>query len=443
MKLRLLLAVLVSFLLSSCVGQQQYHGAGEVHTSHEPNNRLHVLEIDEQGDFWNPEQLNVAIECVKQARKPPLLLTYVHGWDHNAAKNNDNLQKFTAFVESVAKNDDFSKHYDVQGLYVGWRGKSASTLPLHVLSFWNRKTTAQRIGRHPLLSGLLQMSQATRSNKRGGVQGRSVIIGHSFGARITEQIVGNAAIASAALLSDDGRKAPVPFDAVFLINQASESLRALQLKSALANWPYEKPLIVSLSSETDCENRSLWPLGLWFQRYLMLGEQLGNERSYPDGESQWSFLNRTGGHDPRQITHYLYPEGKYPMQKGFEGNATDVKVIDDFKVDSRATWCLNEYRASSVPARQYSKAYWMVRVPKELLDGHGGVGKEGIFHPKMQDAFEELVRFILPEVTAPTRLAPAPNKLPKPKFELNELKMQQFDPSNLPFGTTKTLKRSF
>src|SRR5208283_2373172 len=81
----------------------------------------------------------------------------------------------------------------IVGVYVGWRGLSATLEPFEELSFWDRKSTAEQVGHGSvieLLSGLEALR--TQSNLRYGneitnhqrMNTKLIIVGHSFGGDI-------------------------------------------------------------------------------------------------------------------------------------------------------------------------------------------------------------------------------------------------------------------
>lgn len=133
------------------------------------------------------------------------------------------------------------------------------------------------------------------------------------------------AIVTTSALSSPGHPMQMPADLIFLINQASESLTARQLKIALTNWPKDSaPAVVSLSSETDSANANIWPIGLRIPSLFGGGgkmrpyEMTIHEKPYHD--SQRTYYTKTTGQDPRQITHRICPAQPSVAEINQQGN---------------------------------------------------------------------------------------------------------------------------
>lgn len=123
------------------------------------NFKLGILEFDDLGMLRERKQL-LDIQDFLLRRpmksKPLLLVTYVHGWMHDASPRDSDLLQLKDQLNTAAKT--WWKHGEIVGVYVGWRGKTASmdgvgskslekamTL-LRLSSFYGRKKTAARIG---------------------------------------------------------------------------------------------------------------------------------------------------------------------------------------------------------------------------------------------------------------------------------------------------------
>src|SRR6185312_16699778 len=82
-----------TLILSGCAANQPYH-AGEAPSetvvtpataSTAPDiYRLAFIEFDEQGDFWDREQLRKTVQAIRFTGRPILLVTYIHGWQNNS-----------------------------------------------------------------------------------------------------------------------------------------------------------------------------------------------------------------------------------------------------------------------------------------------------------------------------------------------------------------------
>jgi hypothetical protein len=404
MKTQQTLAAAALIIATSCAPHRAYHpenGAYCPADRQEERACVNVIEFDEQGDYFASGQYKAAVKRIRGLRRP-LVVTFAHGWRHNAEPEDRDMVVFTKFIKDLQNSHS---DRDVHGIYIGWRGGSAARAvdgAAGPFTFWNRKSASQRLKRFALLNTLLAVSSAVRGQ---GEEGVNVVIGHSFGARILEEVTGNAVVSAMGLPGERGKR--LPFDAVFLINPASESLSARMLKLALQGWPHDRPIFYALSSKTDGPNKVAWPLGVGLQRAFNVfgfADQLGKTRTYPtpDGEAQWSYLSQTAGMDARQVTHFLSLDGA----SSSEGAAG--RVITSGSLAGGRRWSLVEYASKKEAAYTLnSKAYWVTRVPKEALDGHSGDrATNGIFNDDMTSIMTGLVKFAT--AGAKTRGTPKP-----------------------------------
>lgn len=233
--------VLVLIILASIVGCSRMHKQHYVPMSHEkratersewPNSetltRFSIIEFDDYGDYWDKAQVQEArLNAEDLEGRQVLLIFFIHGWRHNARANDSNLQAFGAAVRHLGANPEICRELSqatsavlmeqmpcaVHGVYISWRGESiGSSLPIDYLSFWERKSAARRVSSVPatstilmLLSQLRQHDQARWQKERqywpnyvswtSSRRSRTVLTGHSFGARFLESALAQALIA--------------------------------------------------------------------------------------------------------------------------------------------------------------------------------------------------------------------------------------------------------
>jgi hypothetical protein len=229
----------------------------------------------------------------------------------------------------------------------------------------------------------------------------------------------------------------MPADLVFLINQASESLTARQLKIALTNWPSsDPPAIVSLNSQTDQANSKIWPIGMKLATFFGLG---GKKRAYqnPPGDEQRTYYTQTTGQDSRQITHRLVPANAPVKIMG--GETGDALLKIPLKVaDHTEDWELRVAKGNDdTTFVLYSNAYWVVSLPKAILDGHSGLDEDGgIFNPAMTEVMHRLVRYSLPVGAAP-KSAPRPATAEEVQHTLSENPVRQRNRQSLQVPATE------
>jgi len=271
--------------------------------------RLAIVELDEYGDFFQsqkdrsrPEdyQLNCAkqmlLDAYKVEEKPVLLFLFVHGWRHDASPKDENLIGFKQLLGYVAKSDWGTNKFAVCGVYVGWRGASIRTwgpltAPVEYLSFWSRKSVAEKIASTPASSALFGLTDVARTATPDPKEKPSSIVlaGHSLGAGILMNSVSQAlayeyarASSLAQAAGDPTPKLHSPANLILLLNPAFESvyLRQLRISVQPKDWT-GYPWLVSLTSETDMATKYVFPLAQYF-RFS------SDARQQPYREMDWS-----------------------------------------------------------------------------------------------------------------------------------------------------------
>src|SRR5208337_4082055 len=76
------------------------------------------------------------------ASLPKLVILYIHGWQHSADKDDDNLKSFESQIRNIREANREKKN--VVGIYIGWNALGGS-FPLNYLLFWSKETIADRI----------------------------------------------------------------------------------------------------------------------------------------------------------------------------------------------------------------------------------------------------------------------------------------------------------
>jgi hypothetical protein len=220
------------------------------------NYTLFFLELDEQGRFYDRRQFESLVRHLNSLRdKPPntgancpadpsasgdaSVVTYVHGWRHNAKYGDWNVERVRRQLDAAAeleRDKDRSKYPDCErqviGVYLGWRGLSAVSGELHnkessgsvaekVLSLWELSTVADRkntahnmaVGSARELFGLLRAFQEHQNTPERRAERcrtktseaadpafcksvRLAIVGHSFGGLIVYNAVAGQIIDS-------------------------------------------------------------------------------------------------------------------------------------------------------------------------------------------------------------------------------------------------------
>ena len=246
-------------LLGGCAGNRAYHrGEGPAETVVTPPAaggqtaakdiyRLAFIEFDEQGDFWDRDQLRKAVRAVRDAGRPVLLVTYIHGWQNSAnARDAADVGQFRGLLARLTADRTVQdSNLQVFGVYLGWRGRvvhrvnplvdAATWLPKQA-SFYSRKNAATRISSStPITEAIFTLIKTARRETPG--ISRCVVIGHSFGALVLEKALSQALVGTwlyeeppvPGATRARGSRVFKPADLILLVNSAAESIYSKEL----------------------------------------------------------------------------------------------------------------------------------------------------------------------------------------------------------------------
>ena len=202
---------------------------------------LAVVEFDDQGRCYDRGQMDGVAERL-EALAPDdvatgedvILVAFVHGWQHDARSDDDNL---TAFRALLSETVDYERRHassgvaprPVLGVFVGWRGLSDFGLGDVVAdaTFWTRQAAGQRVAAGSVRELFGRMRHyRNRQQKRGG-NPLLVIVGHSFGGMIVFSALAQSLIQAAS--APVGMMTPEFADLVLLVNPAIEGARYIPI----------------------------------------------------------------------------------------------------------------------------------------------------------------------------------------------------------------------
>jgi hypothetical protein len=235
------------------------------------------VELDDQGWLWDRKQLYAVLEALAEegARRDLLMVVFVHGWKHNASVCDTNV---ACFREVLLRLDDIEKlaaqsagraPRRVAGVYVGWRGLSVTGRYLSNVSFYDRKSTAQRVGERGVTEVFLRL-QGFIQNQRALIgpeaQTRLVIVGHSFGGAVVHSAVSQLLMERSLSEAGGVVGSAEPFvDLVVLVNPAFEAARyepLFQIVTERQFYPRDqRPVLAVLTSEGDQATGRAFPAG--------------------------------------------------------------------------------------------------------------------------------------------------------------------------------------
>ena len=245
------------------------------------------VEFDDQGWMYGSEdnskrqQIDTVLDrfSAEGETNGLLVVTFVHGWKHNANGNDANVLMFhhvlkeLGLMEEVLSTKQHHPPRRVVGLYIGWHGLSADLEPFKELSFWDRKNTAEVVGHGAAIQLLSELEELrNRINRKfdGEIASHKrmttklMIIGHSFGGDIVFSAV-SPVLMERMVENDDAAGVPQSprslGDLVVLINPAFEAARFEPLERLAATKSFPPSTNCTLAVFTSTAD---WATGLAF-----------------------------------------------------------------------------------------------------------------------------------------------------------------------------------
>jgi hypothetical protein len=417
-----------AILLASCAAYGPYHG----NTSSKPLNsvrgaadgryKLAFIEFGDQGSALDTSQRTAALSVIQQAQRP-LLFVYIHGWQNNA--NSGDVCRFEHFIDTVSRYPEITgRKIDVIGVYIAWRGVDV-TLPLaKFLTFWSRKNAGGTIAaQNGCLAILSELALAARAPDKK--YHHCVLLGHSFGGLVLENTISHSILDA----SSTGSRNTSPWDMAVAFNAADSSIGSRQLMSELDYlYKYDpvrhayigrspgaeqgsvveenRPFLVILQSENDRATGQFFPIGT--ELYNLVNLRAHWDRVPVPGSngqkvSEREFYTHTPGNNKHLVNFHVVPLGEATPPAGLrakENRAFEANIREnhpdyffytsehndgrDDRFCHDANYNPNEVRPPTGKEiwRRWQFVYtgkndrvpcWIVRVPKEIIWGHGGL----------------------------------------------------------------------
>jgi hypothetical protein len=343
------LAVVALILVDGCAsyGNKPYR-LGDGASIETPEYTMRFVEADDEGWLWSPKQANDAIDTVtaSAAQVDTFVVLFVHGWHHSSRCCDDNIEGFKDTLtqlhsqllklssragSSGAPGAGRAENFRLIGIYVSWRGASLPGF-LDYVTFWGRKSAAQRTGEVDLREFLDRLNQVYRRHNQvpARTAGQTpdaapntflglVTLGHSFGGQVLLRSVSAAleqelqsVTPMPGYLRSDPSTQPQPLnrplhgfgDLVVLINPAVESAAYQRLRILSQELTYtdgQTPVMLTVSADNDVPRR--WP----FRWGRILGEWFTN-KPYNENEHERESERQALGiysQNGLQITHRL------------------------------------------------------------------------------------------------------------------------------------------
>lgn len=254
-----LAAILLGVVSAGCVGDQRYRYLPTQKCEPQPNCinlptrdpggpgwELAYAEFNDDGGAWDVLQTKAVVDLIQKAKQDnggaAVVVLYIHGWKNNANEppppTRKDVEKFKTALSAFAAIPGVSRLKagdqlpPLVGVYIAWRGLSASVEPFKTLSMWPRRTVARGVGRHALFETMETIIRSAKPNSDDPT--RVILLGHSFGARVLENAVDgvdDTSTRKGALLAwqesiaaSGGTRSPSPpVDLIGFVNAATQS----------------------------------------------------------------------------------------------------------------------------------------------------------------------------------------------------------------------------
>ncbi|HEY3399321.1 MAG TPA: hypothetical protein VGK03_01720 [Geothrix sp.] len=375
LKVGLLLALVAVFI--GC-NHKKFPTAPERFSSENGNvNHLVNIQFNDHGDLWDEGSYKGAMNLIQETRAQSptgrvVVVTYVHGWRHNAAEDDTDYGHFRNLIHHTAQAAD--RKSPVIGIYIGWRGSSFQVPVLEYLTFWSRHGAAKRVAGTRMSEVISQLMHAT---KGGSGTSRFIIIGHSFGGRVVETVLAQSMV---SVLVDNGTgpglDPKAPFDLAILLNTASEARQTFQFIEALNSIGFvgaagDDPLVLGITSRRDWATSAAFPAGRFAP--VFLSALFGGMRSDRDAQEPGSILAaRSNGESyPGQIHQSMWTAGHMWFMRSHE-------LVEDERDRNRVLIRPLRLGSDGKPAQSWNDTpYWVVHEPTgNIIQGHNDIWRD-------------------------------------------------------------------
>ena len=277
---------------------------------------LFYLEYNEKGEkFEGNRQSNIIKHAINSSEKPVYLVVYIHGWHNNADTSNKKASFDTAaFPYLLARRSYQYPEMEVIGVYMGWRGAKYKFTPTALLTPLSRARSADRIGNYGEVRD--DLVSLTNHVQKSNYSGYSLIMGHSFGARLL----------SRAFMDDLANTKSIadwPLGKQSLLVTLNPAIGADAFDGIYRDMPgvgsdIQRPLWINLTSEDDQSTFRTFP------RARFIGQDLTDK--------PYSGINDTIGHHIPYLSHWVTAQNNDTINYD-----SSIHKLDDCPIKQGAT----------------------------------------------------------------------------------------------------------
>jgi len=369
---------------------------------------LGFVEFDDQGLLFDRKQMDSVLNAIyaESVSKDLLITVFMHGWQHNAAPGDDNIDTFRKLLAHLSESekqvslDSNEPPRQVVGVYLGWRGKTITTPVFDNLSFWERRNTAQKVGEigtSEVLSRLERIKQDKDGIVDGGSRTRLAVIGNGFGGTaIYSALRQTLKSRFVQTMAPEGAQGDVTGfgNLVVLINPALEALQFASLSDMAAGratyFGSQLPVLAVLTSETDYATKMLLPLGRRLSNLFETEREvtrwnaiIKKSETLDEGAMNVTAL----GHFLPYKTHYLHATEEFPSNHHPELMESFHKTYSSWVLDYPGSQI--EFDGSVLERNNHSAGrnpFLVVQVNRDLIKDHGDISDR-----RIQEFVKELI----------------------------------------------------
>ena len=371
--------------------------AANLLTSQQQHFMVGFVELDDQGQFYEPRQADAVLQLLHdEAAKPYYVCIFVHGWHHNAQDNDFNVRRFQETLGDIQqRNPD----YQVLGIYVGWQGETLRVPWLRSLTFWDRKEVSENVGRHALLEFLLQVENTLNTTGKGN--NKLVTVGHSLGASVVFNAL-QPLFLQRLVQPADGSVRSGYGDLVVLINPAFEAIRFAALREAAQKYsssygfrPEQNPLLIVATSEGDSVTKNSFALSQKITALFAQHRSLEQPTSGGVKLSEWELDTTAIGHFAPFITHRLQAQhalstsncsasaGWLPtaVQRQQSQQAAHGQAASGagWRADSALLSTATGMEVQHLENSAAQDPYWVLQVATNVMPNHGFINQQPLW----------------------------------------------------------------
>lgn len=295
---------------------------------------IFVLQIDDMGQLYDWTEINKIIEYIETKSENICLITFVHGWNHNASpKVGGNLDSFRTSISSLQqKMIREEKNTTVIGIFIGWQGVRYSQPFQTFMTFFDRSQKSREVGSGDIKNIYMSIDNAFQKSANVKV----FHVGHSLGASILYTAFSSSILQS---LTEDTVKLAATQkpekSTLIMVNPAFEGKYYLPLYNRLENSDIserapEKEDVYIITSNADGAINKMFKL---FKYVMVFTESFRNDLErrclYNSVGSIEEFKTHNLGEEVLQETNY---------RKNAKGRIMVATVGKDWIKDHNDIW---------------------------------------------------------------------------------------------------------